>query len=220
MAYINPPNNLDLQTFRALIDGHEGIASPSRFMVRFNLTGTRLTPSLLAGRGIVRDLSYLCEITDMPGRSFDTFPVRYYGPNQALPLNTNYDTIDMQFICRNKRLERNFFDTWMEEVNPVGTYDFNYVDEYCATIDILNLHLSGSEGTNAPSVEYWIRLHKAWPTQILEQPLSWGSQDHEVLGVRFSYHKWTREGTSDDKTQFDYDIVRGRQNTRLGDIPR
>ena len=180
-------------------------------MVRFNMSGALLVSNLLAGQGIVGDLSYLCEITDMPGRSFDTHPIRYYGPSQDLPINTRYDAIDMQFMCRNARLERDFFDSWMEVVNPVSTYDFNFVDEYSATIDVLNIH---AVGESSPSVEYWLRLHKAYPVQILEQPLSWSSQDHEVIGVRFAYHKWSREKTQNDQSGYDYDLVRGRQNIR------
>jgi hypothetical protein len=78
----------------------------------------------------MRELPYLCEVAEIPRRGFMNMDVRYYGPNEKLPFLTQYEDMNLTFLCRNKSYERQFFDDWMSIINPTNTFDFNYRESY------------------------------------------------------------------------------------------
>jgi len=185
---INAPKNLDLITFRSVMDRYGGLQKSSRFVVKINPTGVLLTDST----AMMRDLIYLTEIAEMPGRGFMNMDVRYYGPNQKLPFQSTYEDQNFTFICRNGAWEREFFDDWMFLINPTHHFDFNYRDEYCSQISIFQFS-DIADDQDDPIPDYKITLHNAYPIFINPQPMTWADNLFQKVIVNFTYTHWTRD---------------------------
>jgi len=199
--------NFGLTNFRSIIDKYGGPLKACRYIVIINKS-----PSMQGGtRGQMfnkipaseasdynTDLTYLCEATEFPGRNFEMIDLRYYGPRHKLPVNPQYDDINMTFICRSKSYERQFFDDWLEQINPNSTFDFNYRDSYCTDIELyqlsdLNTNTNKSDKKAIAETSYDFKLLRAYPTVVNPQPVSWAEDNFQRLTVTFTYYKWTRK---------------------------
>lgn len=172
-----------------------GLNKSARFAVRLSL------PIGLMGewnkKGIADELVYLCEAAEMPGRAFMSVDARYYGPNQKLPYQTQYEDTTMTFLCRADSQERKFFDDWMELINPSNSFDFQYRVNYATTIDIFQLsELESKIRSQAGKVQssYLVRLEDAYPININPQPMTWADDQYLRLAVTFTYFRWYRPG--------------------------
>jgi len=185
----NSITNLGMDSFLSISDSHNGLAKSCRY-------ATRITPvgNLLAGFGdIMRDLTYLCEATEFPGRGFQTVDVRYYGPSFKMPFNTQYEDLNMTFLCRAQSFEREFFDDWMWAINRNDTFDFNYKSEYSARIDMFQFSdVPDFEGSENPKAEYYFSIEDAYPILVNAQPVTWADDQFLRLGVTFTYNWWKR----------------------------
>lgn len=218
MATINFPNaprNLRLSDFRSVNDSFGSLAKSCRYVVMIKPQG-ELIQSFST---LSRDLLYLCEVAELPGRGFVSLDqIRYYGPTFKMPSYTEYDDINFTFLCRNSSLERQMFDDWMTIINPVNTFDFNYRDDYRAEIDIYQFSDVGS-GTE-PEAQYCISLIDAWPFLVSPQPGNWSDSAFQRVIVSFTYMKWVRKGIDPEARTgapqgFSFELVEGRGNTRL-----
>jgi hypothetical protein len=220
----NPIDDLTMQRFRSVADQYGGLARSARFIARIMPTGSSLLS--LKATSILRDLIYLCDVIDIPGRELGTQNVHYYGPELKYPVQTAYADFDMTFICRNGSFERQFFDDWMTLINPPNSYDFNYIDNYKAEIDIFtfadhgrpkvavskdpqNLASNVDENITTPVANYNITLHRAFPIIVHQQPSTWADGEFHRLMVTFSYYNWTRRNRDMDP-QRGYTLVEGR----------
>jgi hypothetical protein len=208
----NPPEQLKVVDIIAAADNLGSFAKSCRFAVTITPTinqtgGDRVT--LIDNT----DFIHMCEAVEFPGRGFDVTQIRYYGPSQVVPNNTMYNTANLQFLCRNNSPERQFFDDWMEVINPTSTFNFEYPDNYYASINIYQFADYGSPGdltgvggtfdffqnaqrmtdrTIKPIATYGWRLNKAWPTLVNPQQVTWADQDILRLQVTFAYRYWDR----------------------------
>ena len=128
---------------------------------------------------------YLCEVAEFPGRSFMNSDIRYYGPSVKFPFQSVYEDVNFTFLCRPKSEERFFFDGWMEKVNPISTFDFNYKIDYTCSVDVFQLD-------EQHKTSYMITLVEAYPIQISPQPVTWADDNFQRLAVTFTYSKWYR----------------------------
>lgn len=184
---VNSPSDLDLIDFTSVLDRYDSLAKSSRFCVRIFRPRGFTNQRTLA----TEDFTYLCEATDFPGRAFTNVDVRYYGPSQKLPTNTQYEDINMTFICRNSFLEREFFDDWMELINPTTSFDFQYRDTYSTTIELFQFSETERED-GAPEATYQFTLFDAYPILINPQPVTWADDSFQRLVITFTYTKWRR----------------------------
>lgn len=218
MAYSgpNPPTQLELDKMYASLNDNDSVAKGCRFIVRINLSGLL---SQLSYGDKLSSLIYACDAAEFPGRGFQVTEVRYYGPKQVMPSNTMYgDGINMSFICRSKTIERQFFDDWMDIINPPNTYHFKFPNEYYTDIEIFQFAEFGSKtgttisqsdanskipaGANPknayqPEVLYAWKLKKAWPTLVNPQQVTWADSDILRLQVSFAFKNWERQGDSE-----------------------
>jgi hypothetical protein len=188
----NPPTQLDMNKFWATMDGNDGIVSAARFIVRLTPVNGIGTNNWLLQNGfsaIMNDLTYLCDSAELPGRAFDTFSYRYYGPTHQVPFVTHYEDIDLTFICRQNMRERAFFDDWMELINPTNSYDFNYKDDYSCNITIFQLGEGNSSDENAtyPEANYAYTVKKAYPIIVNSAPMTWADQNILRVAVKFTH---------------------------------
>lgn len=185
----NIPTTLGMNEFRSAADRAGQFAKGCRFVVRIQ------PPSAIDS--LPDDLHLMCEAVEYPGRGFNVTETRYYGPSQSFPNNTMYNTANMSFICRSNSPERFFFDEWMEFINPTTSFNFAYPQEYWSTIQIFQLAEYGVAKTSrAPKATYGWTLHKAWPTLVNPQQVSWADNDILRLQITFSYKYWDRPQVS------------------------
>ena len=188
----NAPRALDMESFKAVSEDYGSLAKSCRFAVRILPTG--INNPLRQYYDMFRDLIYLCEVAEFPGRGFESISYRYYGPEQKQPFQSRYEDINLTFLCRSFSTERELFDDWMDLVHPINTYDFNYKDDYSCQIDIFQFSEFDTIGYGSSNPEYMFSLKDAWPTLVNPQPVTWADDQFLRLGVTFTYSRWTRGG--------------------------
>ena len=216
---VNAPVSNDMQNFRAALDALGGPAKQCRFAIRVLPVGTDNGLLKLGYGSFIRDLTLLSEALEFPGRGMDFGDYRYYGPSFQTPYNSNYGgQTDITFICRTDSWERQFFDDWMEMINPSDTFDFNYPESYYSEIQIYQLSDWGDNNapnqyraaepgsiqlssTKPATAVYQWTLIRAWPFRVNPQPVTWADQDILRLTVSFSYRYWYRPGRDVTPTQ-------------------
>lgn len=209
----NPLTRLSMNDVKAINSQYGGLAKSARFAVRIMPARFHLVRGY---NEFLRDFTYLCETAEMPGRGFMSLDVRYYGPNQKLPFQSQYEDITMTFLCRSESYERQFFDDWMEIINPSNTFDFNYRSDYETTIEIIQLaEFAASENANYPKETYRITLYNAYPTLVNPQPMTWADDQVQRLAVTFTYHKWRREGY-DPRVTTNPNLIDGKPSAYRG----
>jgi hypothetical protein len=204
------PALLNMNDFMSVMNDHAGLAKSCRFATVIRPRGKWIQPFFT----FTRDLIYLTETSEMPGRGFMNIDVRYYGPNHKLPFQTSYEDINLTFLCRTESEERAFFDDWMTIINPINTFDFNYRDDYVADIDIYQFSEIGDEN-NMPEATYGITLVNAYPILVNPQPFVWSDDQFQRLVVSFTYTHWKRYGIDPEPRTsgpngFSYSLVKGR----------
>lgn len=193
----NRLTDLSMPTGYSRMSADGGLAKSARFAVLINPPQwvTLASPGGSTWGGFNQDLVYLCEAAEMPGRGFMSLDVRYYGPNQKLPFQSQYEDVTFTFLCRSESRERQFFDDWMEVINPTNSFNFSFRNEYETTIEVRQL-AEYAEGADdkAPKETYRITLFNAYPTNINPQPMTWADDQYQRLAVTFTYFKWARVG--------------------------
>jgi hypothetical protein len=199
------PESLTMNNFRAVSDDLGGLIKSCKFAVRIVPQGEYISNY----DTFARDLIYLCEVAEMPGRGFMNLDVRYYGPSQKLPFQTTYEDITLTFLCRSSSIERQFFDDWMLVINPINTFDFNYRDQYRSEITIYQFaDYSEFEDEDYPVASYYMTMHNAYPILLNPQPMTWADDQFQRLSVSFTYTHWSRRGY-DPRPGWN-DLVEGR----------
>jgi hypothetical protein len=206
----NQPRNLRMSDFYAYSTAFQSLAKSSRFAVRILPSGTDSFLTQLGYSSFMQQFTYLCESAELPGRGFMNADLRYYGPNFKVPYQSEYQETAMTFLCRVNSFERQFFDDWMEIINPTNTFDFAYKDQYKCEIQMFQF--GDAPATNEftePLANYAWTLHDAYPVLVNPQPVTWADDNFQRLAVSFTFTKWTRKNRDPEPTS--YSLVRGAQ---------
>lgn len=197
-----------MNTFRAISDKYGGLVRTARFVAVIRPRGQ----DIIGRSPVIQDIPYLCETAEIPGRGFTNIDVRYYGPSSKFPFLSQYEDINMTFLCRTASLERQFFDDWMTIINPPNIWDFSYRDDYEAEIDVYQFGEFGQEGSKSPIPQYRVTLKNAWPTLVNPQPVTWADDQFQRIVVSFTYSHWYRRDR--DPEPIPFDLVIGRKTDR------
>lgn len=195
-----PDGDTTINRFVKKLDELGAPAKACRFGVQINPKSATSSKLPLTHQ----DLFHVCDAAQLPGRGFGVTEVRYYGPSQAFPNNSQYETATFSFICNQHSLERYYFDQWMEIINPTSTFNFEYANNYFADIKIIQfaeyaanegnfLEQRGQTSTRSPDIIYGWTLRKAWPILVAPQQVTWADSDILRLQVTFTYKYWDRE---------------------------
>ena len=217
-----------MSDFLSYSSAYQSLAKSSRFAIR--LIPSRPT-SLITRLGygdFLRQFTYLSESAELPGRGFMSADVKgYYGPDFKTPFQTEYQETAITFLCRTESFERQFFDDWMEVINPTSTFDFSYKDDYTCEIEMYQFSEQGRRTTTEPNREgpsptsnqasepvakYAWTLHDAYPILVSPQPVTWADDNFLRLSVSFTYNKWTRKNR--DPQPSSYTLVNNATVTR------
>ena len=201
--YPNAPSKLGLDNFVSSLDKMGGIAKLARFAVQIRPIGT--DNALTSYNSVLPDMIYACFQTEFPGRGFNTFSTRYYGPEQVYPYNTKYGTADFTFICRNNSIERKLFDDWQDAINPTSNFNFAYPSKYYCDIVMyqfseIGIAANEKEDAGASTINYAWTLRKAWPSLVKPQAVTWMDTDFLFLQVEFTYKYWDRSTSIGEET--------------------
>jgi hypothetical protein len=161
---------------------NKDVARSNKFDVLIN------TPlSLITAVPMTRKkLSYRCEVSQLPGRTFATMDRKTYGPVEKLPYLTTYNDIDLTFIVDDDMATKYLFDAWLDLVNPKQTNNFNYRNTYATSV-FINQYDVANEKT------YSVELIDAYPISINQMDLDWSSDSIHKLTVTFAYTKWIND---------------------------
>lgn len=178
--------DLNMGRFKSVLDNGGSLAKACRYIVAIKPT--------TAIKSFPRELHYLCEAAEFPGRGFNVVQTRYYGPSQMYPVNSEYQPLSLTFMCRSDSQERRFFDDWLDLINPVDNFNFEYPEKYYCQIELYQYAEYGSNQSTTPTphISYQWRLNKAWPTLVSPQPVGWAEQDILRMSVTFAYKYWDR----------------------------
>lgn len=189
----NAPQPLNIDEFRAKLFEYGEVAKSCRFLVVITPTQTAGLPNIIqATYGSISGITYVCDAAEFPGRGFSTNDVRYYGPPMTLPNNSMYSPTILSFICRQYSAERELFDTWLNAINPINTFNFSYPVQYYCDIDIYEYSENARQDGKHQAIYGW-RLKKAWPMLVSPQPVTWAdTSDILRLQVTFTYKNWEK----------------------------
>ena len=179
---INTKNALKISDFISRI-GDRGISRLNRIAIHikppFELIG------LLNYGDKDQYLTYYAESVSMPGVEFTTGAIYFGGPPMTFPVRSEYRDITVSFIVDDWMRQKNFFDSWMNFINPKeNKFDFRYRDEIIGEIDILQIREDG-EGAS-----YGLRMYEVFPIAMSEIKGSWAEQEPVRLDISFSYRYW------------------------------
>lgn len=134
-----------------------------------------------------RYLSLQCETAELPGKSLITADAKTYGPSIKIPYQTQYNDINLGFICTNDFYERKLFDRWLEAIMPSDTHNLRYAKgqetRYMTNIKIIQYD-------DFIKQIYAVELIDAFPIGISAQPLTWTDDNFHRLSIQFSYAKY------------------------------
>jgi len=161
------------------------VARPSRFDVSIPIP-----LSLGFYISTARSLNMRCEITNLPGRTFETTEKKIgSAPIEKFPYHTNYQEVPMTFILSDDMNEKIFFDAWMELINPTTDYNFQYKSNYAVDISINQYDVTNN-------VSYSGLLEEAFPIDVNQLDMDWSTDSYHKLTVVFAYKRWQNNSVS------------------------
>lgn len=164
------------------------LARPSKFDVTIIPISSNINPALL------RQLTLRCETAELPGRTFGTVEQKFgSNPTLKFPVHTSYNDLTLNFIISGDMSEKLFFDSWMESINPTLTFDFNYKENYQATIYINQYDLDSN-------TTYQCILYNSYPIVVNQLDLDWSTDSFHKLSVVFAYDYWQNSVVKKDYT--------------------
>jgi hypothetical protein len=128
-------------------------------------------------------LAYRCETAQLPGRHLTVSQQKTFGPYEKFPVHTTYNDIDLSFIIDGDMRVREFFDSWLNLINPDNTFNIEYKSNYVTDIFINQYDLQNN-------LTYQVRLVDAFPMNINQLDLNWGSDAVHKVHVTFAYTYW------------------------------
>jgi hypothetical protein len=142
--------------------------------------------------GIARNLTFRCESTQFPSRTFATTEQKFgTNPVEKHAYQTTYNDIEISFIVSEDMSEKKFFDAWMNLINPTASFDFNYRNDY-----ITDFYVFQYDGTQTIKT-YSIALLDAFPISVNQLDLDWSNDNYHKLSVTFAYRYWKNIGAED-----------------------
>lgn len=152
-----------------------------------NGSNTQDQQSVSANPDVSRYLAMQCDSAELPGRSLLTYDAKVYGPSYKIPYQTQYNDINLSFLCTNEFYERKLFERWIDSIMPSDTNNLRYPkgqnSRYMTNIKIIQYDEFIRQ-------IYAVELIDAFPVGVAAQPLSWMDDNFHRLSVSFAYSKY------------------------------
>jgi len=154
------------------------LARPNRFDVSIPIPLT-----LIQYRNIAQQLTFRCENANLPGRTINTTDQKIYNIVEKFPNQTSYQDMDLTFIVGGDMAEKQFFDSWLDLINPNTNFNFKYKGDYTTSITINQYDLQNN-------LTYTVELIDAFPIAVNQLDLDWSNDGVHKLTVVFAYTYW------------------------------
>jgi hypothetical protein len=107
--------------FRAHFSKYGEFSKSDKFEVNISI------PQILTGRmKDSKELTFQCEVAELPGRTINTIDFVHYGFTERTPHFTSYEPVTLTFYCNGEMKEKKFFDAWMNTMIPADSGLVNY----------------------------------------------------------------------------------------------
>jgi hypothetical protein len=87
-------------------------------------------------------------------------------------------------------VEKYFFDSWIDYINPTNDFNIAYKGDY-----ITDILISQYDITN--QLSYQVKLVDAYPIGINQMDLDWSNDGYHKLSVTFAYTYWYNNSQND-----------------------
>ena len=193
---------MSINNLKAIIGKRQGLAPTNRFLTIFTPPTqalVNLNPLDIVGRfangtfnarSLVsdpRDIAFLCESTQIPGRSLNTLD--YSAERETIKMPNGYidDDVTMTFLLTNDYYMKDMFETWMSSVVDTENYVLGYKKNYQTDIVIQQLN-------NNDRNIYGIKLINAYPIAIAAIDLNNESESGiQKVQITFAYDRYVPE---------------------------
>jgi hypothetical protein len=184
------------------------LARPSRFDVVI------ATPLILAPYITdARNLTYRCESAQLPGRTFATTEQKIgSNPVERYPYLTTFNDIDLTFIVDDDMKQKNYFDLWLELINPSYSYNYQYKSNYATVITINQYDVTNN-------LTYTVDLFDAYPISVNQLDLDWSADGHHKQVVTFAYTRWQNNSLQGLGQQLGQQILTSVVSSLFGGSP-
>jgi hypothetical protein len=198
--------------FMANISQGEGMARPTRYLVRFFMPnklkleaennserdddgGVITNVNTIGGQELARNVGMMCNKITMPSRDVNTKDYITYGPKRAMPYAYSFPgTVELTTYGDKFLRQRMFFESWQKMIFNINSHNMNYYDEYTGEVDILQLG-SFDADNDRDRVTYAVRLYECYPATIGSYDYSYGSQNEIVnLPITLNFKYWRNLG--------------------------
>jgi len=201
--------------FMANISQGEGMARPTRYLVRFFMpnklnidkpvfkgqdTGDEPVFSsgglnAVGGQELARNVGMMCNKITMPSRDVNTKQYITYGPKREMPYAYSYPgTVELSVFGDKFLRQRMFFESWQKMIFDLTTHNMNYYEDYTGEVDILQLGSFDAEN-DRDRVTYAVRLYECYPGTIGSYDYSYDARDQIVnLPITLNFKYWRNLG--------------------------
>ena len=193
--------------FMANISQGEGMARPTRYLVRFNMPNKIALASEgsydtsqqgvndVGGQELARTVGMMCNTIEMPERSITQADSITYGPKRQMPVGYNFPgTINLSVYGDKFLRQRMFFESWQKMIMDLNSHNMNYYDEYTGSVDIMQLGSFDAEN-DRDRVTYMVRLYECYPSTIGSYSYGYEKQNELVnLPITLTYRNWKNLG--------------------------
>lgn len=193
---------MSIDSFKATVSKRGGIAKANRFLTVFTpptQSLLNLDPEVVIGRKAnktfnakslisdPRDIAFLCESTQIPGRSLNTLDLSAEKETLKIPNGFIDDDVTMTFILTNDYYMKDMFENWMSSIVDTERYQLGYKQNYQTDVVIQQLNTFDRN-------VYGIRLKNAYPINIAAIELNNESENTlQKVTVTFAYDRYIPE---------------------------
>jgi len=191
-----------IDDFKATVTKRQGLAKTNRFLTIFTPPTqalVNLNPMDIVGRlangtfnaksliSDPRDIAFLTESAQLPGRNLNTLDFSAEKETLKLPNGFIDDDVTMTFYVTNDYYMKDMMETWMSSIVDTENYTLGYKKNYQTDIVIQQLN---SFDRNV----YGVRLINAYPIAISALALNNESENaFQRLQVTFAYDRYVPE---------------------------
>ena len=154
----------DVDSIKAAITAHTGLARTNRFNVGFN------TPAGMNHNDITPDHNMLCESCSIPGKQLQTAEYAIWRRTELRPYTYALDEVSFTFHLTNDYYFKNLFDAWLNFILDPVTYKLRYKGEYAVPFTIQQLDHNNR-------MIHEVKLIEAFPINISSIELNNTSND-------------------------------------------
>ena len=193
---------MSIDNFKATISKRQGLAKTNRFLTIFTpptAALVNLNPLDVVGRiangtfnaksliSDPRDIAFLTESSQMPGRSLNTLDFAAEKETIKMPNGFIDDDVTFTFYLTNDYYMKDMMETWMSSIVDTENYTLGYKKNYQTDIIIQQLN---SFDKNV----YGVKLINAYPIAISALALNNESENaFQRLQVTFAYDRYVPE---------------------------